>query len=191
MKVYKTLSDPDVFAALVRGAIGVIPTDTLYGIVASIGFPDAIQRVYEARSRPPQKSCIILIADVGQVSDMIDWNDFDRGLARQYWPGPVSIVLPVRPNTPTFLRPMDGALAFRVPDDDELRALLRHTGPLIAPSANLAGEKPASTIAEAQGYFGENVDLYVDAGDLSGNQPSALIRQKDGVVEVLRGSLYR
>lgn len=191
MKVFTSITDPEVIAMLRRGAVGVLPTDTLYGVVASTAFPDAIQRLYEVRDRTPLKGCITLIADQDQIADMMEWDDFDRKLADTYWPGPVSIVLPVAASTPAYLRPMDHTLAFRVPNKEDLRALLWLTGPLFAPSANLAGAKPAATIAEAQAYFGENVDFYVDAGDLSGNQPSTLIRQKDGGIDVLRGSLAR
>jgi L-threonylcarbamoyladenylate synthase len=76
-----------------------------------------------------------------------------------------------------------------MPAHNQLRELLRQTGPLFAPSANSAGEKPAATIQEARAYFGEAVDFYVDAGDLSSNQPSTLIRLSDGEVKILRGTL--
>lgn len=189
MKVFKNITDPEVVAMLRRGAVGVLPTDTLYGIVASIAYPDAIERLYEARNRSSLKGCITLIADKDQVANLVEWDAFDRKMASTYWPGPVSIVLPVVEYTPTYLHPVKGTLAFRVPDKESLRTLLWHTGPLFAPSANLAGLKPATTLKEAQAYFGGNVDFYVDAGDLSGNMPSTLIRQKDGQIEVLRGSL--
>jgi L-threonylcarbamoyladenylate synthase len=189
MKVFKSITDPEVVAILRRGAVGVLPTDTLYGIVASTAFPDAIDRLYEVRHRSSLKGCITLIADKDQASNLVEWSSFDRKLASKYWPGPVSIVLPVVEYTPEYLHPVHNTLAFRVPDNEGLRALLWHTGPLFAPSANPAGMKPAATIEKAREYFGNDVDFYVDAGDLSGNQPSTLIRQKNGDVEVLRGSL--
>lgn len=190
MKVFKSITDPELVAMLRRGAVGVLPTDTLYGVVASTAYPDAIARLYEVRDRSSLKGCITLIADKDQASNLVIWNAFDRKLAGKYWPGPVSIVLPVAEHTPAYLHPINSTLAFRVPNKDDLRALLWHTGPLFAPSANSAGKKPATTIEEAKAYFGDQVDFYVDAGDLSGNQPSTLIRQKDGDVEVLRGSLF-
>lgn len=189
MKVFTSLTDPEVVAMLRRGAVGVLPTDTLYGVVASTAYPDAIERLYEVRHRSSLKGCITLVADKEQASNLVEWNSLDRKLASKYWPGPVSIVLPVAEYTPSYLHPVKGTLAFRVPDKEDLQALLWHTGPLFAPSANPAGMKPAATIEEAQKYFGKSVDFYVDAGDLSGNRPSTLIRQKDGQIEVLRGSL--
>jgi len=189
MKVFNRVTDPEVVAMLRRGAVGVLPTDTLYGVVASTAFPDAIERLYEVRHRSSLKGCITLIADKDQAANLVEWSSFDRKLASKYWPGPVSIVLSVVEYAPAYLHPVKRTLAFRVPDKEDLQTLLWHTGPLFAPSANPAGMKPAATVEEARAYFGDKVDFYVDAGDLSGNKPSTLIRQKDGGVEVLRGSL--
>jgi len=172
-----------------RGAVGVLPTDTLYGIVTSTSFPAAIERLYEVRHRSSLKGCITLLADANQAREMIMWDTKNRAVAQKYWPGPVSIVLPVSASTPAYLHPVNGTLAFRVPDNKNLQALLWHTGPLFAPSANIAGEKPAATIEEAQAYFGDTIDFYVDAGDLSGNRPSTLIRPGREGIEVLRGAL--
>jgi L-threonylcarbamoyladenylate synthase len=76
-------------------------------------------------------------------------------------------------------------LAFRLPADEELRAFLRETGPLIAPSANPEGKSPATTIAEARTYFGEMVDSYQEAGILSG-APSTLVTIEEGKIRILR-----
>lgn len=172
-----------------RGAVGILPTDTLYGVVASTHFPKSIDRLYEVRNRSSLKGCIMLLADTDQARDMIVWNKDNRAVAQKYWPGPVSIILPVSADAPKYLHPVDGTLAFRVPDNKNLQALLWHTGPLFAPSANMAGEKPATTIKEAQAYFGDTVDFYVDVGDLSKNKPSTLIRASNNKIEVLRGRL--
>lgn len=172
-----------------RGAIGVLPTDTLYGIVASTSFPKSIDRLYEVRNRSSLKGCITLLAGANQARDMIIWDSSTRDIAKKYWPGPVSIVLPIADTTPEYLHSIDGTLAFRVPDNKNLQTLLWHTGPLFAPSANMAGEKPAATIEEAKAYFGDTVDFYVDAGDLSGNRPSTLIKPRGDSIEILRGNL--
>lgn len=172
-----------------RGAVGVLPTDTLYGIVASTSFPASIERLYEVRNRSSLKGCITLLAAADQARNMIVWNKSTRDAAKKYWPGPVSIILSVSDETPDYLHPIDNTLAFRVPDNKDLQSLLWLTGPLFAPSANMAGEKPAATIDEAKAYFGDTIDFYVDAGDLSGNKPSTLIRPSEHGIEVLRGSL--
>lgn len=189
MRLFKSITDPEVVALLSSGAIGVVPTDTLYGLVVGTTFPASIERMYEVRQRPAEKGCITLLADGSQANHLVDWTHADQQLAEKYWPGPVSIILPVNDTVPKYLHPVNGTLAFRVPAHGALRDLLQNTGPLLAPSANLAGVKPAVTVQEAQAYFDDNVDFYVDGGDLSGNQPSTLMRNQNGNVEVLRGRL--
>jgi L-threonylcarbamoyladenylate synthase len=189
MKVLPNITDPEIIAMLRRGAVGVLPTDTVYGVVTSIGHPSSIERLYQLRQRQSIKGCITLIADAEQIADQLYWQAGDRELMEKYWPGPVSIVLPVSEQTPAYLHPVDATLAFRMPARDDLRTLLEQVGPLFAPSANPANEQPATTLVQAQRYFGDSVDFYVDGGDLSANRPSTLIHQKDGQVEVLRGSL--
>ncbi len=189
MRLFKSITNPEIVALLSSGAIGVVPTDTLYGLVVGTAFPGSIERMYEVRQRPAEKGCITLLADKNQADDIVNWTHADRQLAQRYWPGPVSIILPVNDAVPEYLHPVNGTLAFRVPGSEVLRDLLQYTGPLLAPSANLAGAKPAATIAEAQAYFGDAIDFYIDAGDLSGNRPSTLIRNLDGEIDVLRGSL--
>jgi L-threonylcarbamoyladenylate synthase len=88
---------------------------------------------------------------------------------------------------PEHLSHLDGELGYRVPAEADLRALLKRTGPLVAPSANPEGAPPAADIAETRAYFGNQVDLYVDGGRVTANKPSRIIRfTADGASEVLR-----
>jgi L-threonylcarbamoyladenylate synthase len=77
-------------------------------------------------------------------------------------------------------------LAVRIPPDKDVISLLQRTGPLLTTSANLPGEKVAETVTEAMEYFGDQVDFYVDGGDMSGRPPSTVIRIIDDAVDVLR-----
>ncbi len=78
------------------------------------------------------------------------------------------------------------SLAVRVPDDKSLQALLKQSGPVLTSSANQPGQEPATNIEQAKQYFGDQVDFYEDGGDLSGRQPSTVIRVLDDAIEVLR-----
>lgn len=78
------------------------------------------------------------------------------------------------------------SLAVRIPDDKVLLELLERTGPLLTSSANLPDQPVSSNIAEARNYFGDNVDFYVDGGDLSDHQPSTIIRIIDDAIEIIR-----
>jgi L-threonylcarbamoyladenylate synthase len=85
-----------------------------------------------------------------------------------------------------YLHDGQRSLAVRIPDNEPLRQLLAQTGPLLTSSANQPGQPPATTIAEARAYFGDEVDFYEDGGDLSGNMPSTVVRVVDDAIEVLR-----
>ena len=154
-----------VISILKNGGVGVLPTDTLYGLVGSALQPETVERIIELKNRPEDKKFIILI---GREKDLelfgVHLTDFQQEAIKKYWPGPVSLILSTK----------DGNLAFRLPAKEDLRELLQQTGPLIAPSANPSGASPATSIEEAKKYFGDKVDFYIDAGELTG-QPSKLI----------------
>ena len=176
----------EVIQSLNAGGIGVIPTDTLYGLVARALDSRAVERVYEARKRRPDKPCIILISDIGDLALFgISVDQAVGGIISQFWPGPVSIVLPCSKKEFVYLHRGTNTLAFRLPATEELRTLLKMTGPLIAPSANLEGRAPARTIDQARSYFEDTVDFYAESGELIA-PPSTLIEIKDGKVIVLR-----
>lgn len=128
----------------------------------------------------------MLIADVDDVKHFdIEPDVSVREVLSRVWPGRVSVVLPCDTERFAYLHRGGKSLAFRLPHDKELRELLRFTGPLIAPFANFEGEKSAETIAEAEAYFGNDVDTYVDSGVLHG-EPSTLIVFENGKLKVLR-----
>lgn len=179
--------DHELIALIKSGKIGIIMTDTIYGIVASAADAAAVQRVYTARGRDEKKPCIVLISDISQIWDG-DVLQHHQELIDTYWPGKVSIVLPIGEHTPEYIhRNFNGTVVYRMPDDLELRKLLAETGPLIAPSANPQGSPPAMNISEAQLYFNESVDFYVDSGQCPRTQPSRIVElSNDGAVRVLR-----
>lgn len=182
-----TRRDDSALALKLReGAVGVLRTDTLYGLVATAGNQQAAERVYSIRGRAPEKPCIVLIAGEDQL--LTPPREAARPVLAEYWPGPVSIVLPVDESVPAWLHRGTRTLAYRVPADDELRRLLAQTGPLLAPSANPADKPPARTVQEAEQYFGETADFYVDSGPVAPDTPpSKVLRVRhDGAVTRLR-----
>lgn len=173
----------DIIPILRSGGIGVLRTDTLYGIVASAANESAVERVYYAKGRTPNKPPIILIASPDQLINKYD----DRTLERlnELWPGKNSVILDAS-DAPLWLVRTGDSLAYRIPDDVKLRELLALTGPLIAPSANPEGKPPAMDIQEAKKYFGDSVDFYVDGGRVSDDTPSKLYRLHIDYLERLR-----
>ncbi|MEK7091935.1 MAG: L-threonylcarbamoyladenylate synthase [Patescibacteria group bacterium] len=173
---------------LKSGGIGVLATDTIYGLVGPALVPDTIERIYQVRKRTPTKPLIILL---GQEKNLdlfgVKLSPGQRSLLATLWPGPVSIILPLKKAALKhfkYLHRGTGTLAFRLPYPKALRTLLLATGPLVAPSANPEGLPPAQTIKQARVYFGGQVDFY-QAGPVK-NQPSTLISFTGKKMLVLR-----
>ena len=182
----KKLATRDIIKILQNGGVGVLPTDTLYGLSASVFKPEAVEKIYKLKNKDPQKPLIILISAVEDLAKLgITLNENWQKVLAKIWPGPVSVVLPCKPNGLPHLHRGTNTLACRLPAKPDLIDLLKQVGPLISTSANPTGKPPASTIAAAKKYFGDQVDFYLDGGTLSG-APSTLISLVNNKVEILR-----
>ena len=183
MQIYNSFT-PEVVALLKAGKIGVIPSDTTYGVVASLFNEEAVERIYVVKKRALDKRVgTTLITDTTDLKAYVSPEELNA--AKDFWPGPVSIELFVGDNF-VYAHRGHQTLAFRVPDNQQVMSLLKQTGPLATSSANIAEEKPADNLGEAIEYFGETVDFYVDGGDLSHRQPSRIIKIINGNVEEIR-----
>lgn len=173
---------------LKEGGIGVIPTDTVYGLVGRADMKDTLERIYEVRERNPGKPCIVLISSINDLQTFgIEVSVGEKEIIEQkkLWPGKVSIVFKCPDPSFEYLTRGTGSLAFRVPDVVELRELIKEVGPLAAPSANIEGEPTSTNIDEARTAFGDKVDFYIDGGEVR-SEPSTLVKFEDGNLVVLR-----
>jgi L-threonylcarbamoyladenylate synthase len=168
---------------VVPGTIGVFAADTVYGVMARALDPSAVTRLYELKRRE-RKPGTLIAASVDQLVQL--------GIKRRYltaverfWPGAISVVIPCGAEL-EYLHQGIQSIAVRIPANDAVQSLLLKTGPILTSSANQPGEPTATTIDEAKAYFGDQVDFYVDSGDLSATPPSTVIRMVDDAVEVLR-----
>lgn len=173
----------DLVSVLQNGGVAILRTDTLYGIVCRADNEQAVNRIYELKHRDEAKSPIVLIADQSQL--YTPPTDIMQPALDMMWPGPYSIIMPA-PSAPRWIIRGNQSVAYRIPAHDDLRYLLRQTGPLIAPSANLEGDPPALTVEQAVAYFGEAVDIYADGGEVTDTKPSTLLRFADSRFEKLR-----
>lgn len=170
---------------LKEGAIGVIPTDTLYGISGSAFNQKTVEKIYKLRKRNPKKPMIILLSCLKDLDKFhIKLSKFQKQIISKIWPSKVSIVLRCPFKDFNFLHRGLKTLAFRLPKKKELREILKISGPLVAPSANYEGEKPAQTINEAKKYFGKKV-FYYNKGKLK-SPPSTLIDLTTDKIKLLR-----
>jgi L-threonylcarbamoyladenylate synthase len=173
-------ADPTAIATAVawlrRGLPVAFPTDTVYGVGVLPFDAAAIDRLYEAKGRPAEKGIPVLLADAGDVSRVAgDVGPAAQALMARYWPGPLTLVVPRRPELPDNLSP-DHTVAVRVPDHAAARALIRAAGGAVAASsANVSGQPPARTAGEALAALSGRVAVVLDDGSSPGGQASTVV----------------
>jgi L-threonylcarbamoyladenylate synthase len=171
---------------LIHRKIGVIPTDTVYGISCLALEKDLVEQVYRIKQRDFNKPFIILISSIEDLRKFsINLTSDEKTRLTKSWPGPVSIILTVNDEKYQYLHRGTKSIAFRLPKYIDLVSLLEITGPLVSTSANISSERPARAAAEAVEMFGNTLDFYLDVGILN-NPPSKIIKIVDGRELVLR-----
>jgi L-threonylcarbamoyladenylate synthase len=183
MVIFHSLQDEKLVKLLREGAVGVVPSDTQYGLMCGADKAESVERLYKLKSRQ-QKPGTLIAATVDQLVTLGIPKRY-LGAVEHFWPNAISVVVPTTPALSYLDRGLM-SLPMRIPAPEALRAFLEKTGPLQTTSANAPGESPAETIEQAQAYFGDRVDFYVDGGNLAGRPPSTIIRIVDDAVEVLR-----
>jgi L-threonylcarbamoyladenylate synthase len=173
----------EAIAALRRGGIVAIPTDTVYGIGVALDTPGGIERLFAAKARPPDKAIALLVADLDQAAEIGELTPVARELAAAFWPGGLTLVVPRRTDRPLPAALTGGELApgaiptvgLRVPNHDAPRALARALGPLPTTSANRSGEPEARDADEIERLLGDSIELVLDGGPAAGGPASTVV----------------
>jgi L-threonylcarbamoyladenylate synthase len=157
----------DAVAAIGRGGVVAIPTDTVYGLACDPANAAAIDRIYALKRRPEDLELTVLAATIADIEADVELNPDARTLAGEFWPGALSIVCRLRRHRWGIPRTGD-TLSVRVPDHEVALELLRRTGPLATTSANRHGEAPAATAEEVAAALEGEIDAIVDGGRCGG-----------------------
>lgn len=162
---------------LTSGHIGVMPTDTIYGLHCLANSTDLINKIYTIKDRPKNMPFITLISSTKGLNDFeILPTEFQKETMNKLWPGPNSLI---------FTDVSGQTRSFRLPNNEFLLNILSVTGPLISTSVNKHGYNNAKNIEEAYFNFKDKVDFFVDAGTLS-NPPSNVYSLVDDAIKQLR-----
>jgi len=182
----------DIVARLKNGETLVYPTETCYGIGCDATNQTAVDRIFQIKQRQRDKPVLVLMADEAMAMEYVEWNPMIEGLALRYWPGPLTIVAPVKFDY-TLARGVVGSrdmIAFRVTDHPLAHALAEGLGrPIVSTSANISAEESPYDIASICAMFdGQEYrpDSMIDAGTLPHHSPSTVVRVADGRLEILR-----
>lgn len=157
-------------AALAAGRVVAIPTDTVYGLGASIERPDGMAAVFAAKGRPPGLALPVVVGRWRQARQVAArWPRPASQLAARFWPGALTVVVPVDPELGKLLGGDGATVGLREPDHRFVRALCRLAGPIALTSANRHAEPPCTTAEAVRATFGDHeVALVVDGGRCDG-----------------------
>ena len=150
-----------------QGKLVAFPTETVYGLGADATNDRAVAAIYAAKGRPQFNPLIIHVAETEALDHLIEWNETARLLASQFWPGPLTLVLPRQKNCPVSLLASAGmnTLAVRIPSHPVAQQLLREVRlPIAAPSANASGKLSPTTPFHVADSLGDEVDLILAGG---------------------------
>jgi L-threonylcarbamoyladenylate synthase len=180
-------------AAVRRGELVVVPTDTVYGVAADAFSPAAIDNLLAAKGRDRSMPVPVLVSSPQMVDALVDqMPDLAQQLAAKFWPGALTLVLRHTSHLVWDLGESRGTVAVRMPDNDIAQDLIARTGPLGVSSANRSGHAAATTMMDARLQLGAAVAVYLDGGpstvaiassivDLTGEHPRLL---RAGAIEI-------
>ena len=167
----------------------VVPTETVYGLAADARNAAAVARIYAAKGRPDFNPLIVHVPGLEAAEKLGVFGEVERALAKHFWPGPLTLVVPRTADCPVASIATAGldTIALRVPGHRAMQALLAESGaPLAAPSANASGGVSPTRAEHVLATLEGRIALVIDDGPTSAGVESTIVRVKDGAVEVLR-----
>ena len=175
-------------AIIIRGGLVAFPTETVYGLGADATNPSAVTRIFAAKGRPSYNPLIVHVLDVtGAARCVTKWPDAADALARRFWPGPLTLVLPKAANISDLVTAGLPSVGVRVPNHAIAQALLREAGvPIAAPSANRSMMVSPTQGEHVAASLGDAPDLVLDAGPVSVGIESTVLDLTGEVATILR-----
>ena len=174
---------------IAKGLPVAVATETVYGLAADARNAEAVARIYEAKGRPSFNPLIVHVPDLPTAERIGKFSAAARKLAEQYWPGPLTLVVPLREDASIAALVTAGlsTIAIRVPAHPAMQALLRAVGrPLAAPSANASGSISPTRAEHVQKSLGGRIPLIVDAGPTERGLESTIVAATSGQLRLLR-----
>lgn len=173
--------------AVRAGRCVVLPTDTVYGIGCDAFNNDAVATLLATKHRGPDMPVPVLVGSWVTIQGLVrEFTETAKTLVEAFWPGGLSIVVPEAPSLPWNLGDTRGTVLLRMPNQPLALELLQETGPMAVSSANISGNPPATTAAQARQQFGDAVGLYLDGGEAEVGKPSTIVDLSGPAPVILR-----
>ena len=157
----------DAVRLLCAGSVVAVPTDTVYGVAASLAHGEAVASLFRVKDRPSGVPLPVLVHALSPIQEVdVEWSDLAQRLSEEFWPGPLTIVVPASHELAVMLGGTLDTAGLRVPDDELLLSVLRECGPLAVSSANTHGVEPCHSAHEVlQALAGEHLAGVLDGGE--------------------------
>jgi L-threonylcarbamoyladenylate synthase len=177
-------------AAVLRGELVVLPTDTVYGIGADAFRPAAVTDLLGAKGRGRHMPPPVLVGSIRAASALVeDLGPYGQQLIDEFWPGGLTLVCRASRSLKWDIGDTKGTVAVRMPRHPVALELLAQTGPMAVSSANLTGAPAATTAENAREQLGDSVQVYLDAGPCEDNVPSTIVDLTDDMPRLLRSGV--
>ena len=187
MKVYTTHEISDIVDALKEGEVIAVPTDTVYGLCASIEVHESQEKLRDIKHRPKDKAFPIMFANLKQIESLCEISDVDRIIIQEYMPGPITLVLKKKEEVDGYINGGMDTIAIRMATSKELESIIMESGPVYMTSANLSGEKVCQTPEEiwnsCKGIAG------ILEGDIKFQQASTIVDCTNNYAVVRKGPI--
>ncbi len=175
-------------SAILNGSVISLATDTFYALAADPFNLRAVEQIFRIKGRQPWKPLLLLIDSMEQAESIAEKiPDIFYEIAEEFWPGPLTIVLPAAKHVPLKITGGTGTVGIRVPNFDLVRLLVQSIDfPIIGTSANLTAHPPCSSADEVLGQLGGKIELILDSGNLSTTAPSTIIDLSKDTPSIIR-----
>ena len=180
-----------IIKEITSGHLVIMPTDTIYGIIADATDEEIIKKVYLAKERSFHKPLLMLISSEKMLNEFVmDIPPLTQKLIRKYWPGPLTILFKKNNKVSNILTANSDYVAIRMPKDKRLLKIMNKINkPLISTSANISTHSPITNPSQIEPAMKEKIDYILDEGTVN-KEPSTLVKVENNTIEILReGSL--
>ena len=176
-----------------QGGVIAFRTDTFYGLGADPFNASAVRKIRELKGREEAKPILLLISDLSEVDRFLTHQSkVFKTVANRFWPGPITLIGKARLELPVELTAGTQTIGLRLPNDEDVRSLVRECGgALTATSANASGREPSKTAVEVAAYFPSGIDLVLDGGTVTAIEPSTVVDLSEDKPRLVREGLIK
>lgn len=184
------MQEERIISELKNGNLVIMPTDTVYGIIADATKEETIKKVFNAKERSFNKPLLVLVSDKNMLENLVsEISPKAEEIISKYWPGPLTILFPKKDEVSDILTASSPYIAIRMPNDKRLLNIIRKVNkPLISTSANITSKETITEVSQIEEKMKEKISYILDGGVVK-NEASTIIKIENDKIEIVRAGL--